>query len=546
MTQPFVLDAYAARSCELKTLHAFTPGLEAPRREAPLPAFFHDPDAVEADVFGRLLASGASAIDLRPLRGTPSEEQEAAALRALDEGYDLIIGALLPRDWDAHRAGRPSVLLKVADGYVPVLVKFHRVQEACSPDAAPLSYSLLDDPLTRREFPGRRFRMSRSNAALQVAHQWRLLQATGRAASEPIVGLIGTERLTPPDAEDRRQHLVITWIDLNADGLLERYDVEHAERVRLASGALDGTDVAPDPVIHRECPYCVWLDRCSALLSADDLSLRIGKAPLDPQEVRALRSLGVRSVGDLADADLDALLLDFLPRVTRDGAEDRLRLIQRRARLIASGAELERTTAGSVELGEHELEIDLDIETSAKDHAYLWGFHVDDRASGRREYRAFARFEPMDAAAERELAAEAFAWLREVTAGRDAAVYHYSEYEMLRLHRLASGLRERGQGELADWAEGFAEEHFVDLFGVVRQHFFGANGLGLKVVASAGAGFGWRDESPGGLASQGWFDDAVGAASEAARAAARTRVLEYNEDDVLATWHLRRWVRSLD
>ena len=130
--------------------------------------------------------------------------------------------------------------------------------------------------------------MSRSKAALQVAHQWRLLQATGRAASEPIVGLIGTERLTPPDAEDRRQHLVITWIDLNADGLLERYDVEHAERVRLASGALDGTDVPPDPVIHRECPYCVWLDRCSALLPADDLSLRIGKARLDPQEVRAL------------------------------------------------------------------------------------------------------------------------------------------------------------------------------------------------------------------------------------------------------------------
>ena len=101
-------------------------------------------------------------------------------------------------------------------GNVPVLV-VPRVQEACSPDAAPLSYSLLDDPLTRREFPGRRFRMSRSNAALQVAHQWRLLQATGRAASDPIVGLIGTERLTP-DAEDRRQHLVITWIDLNADG----------------------------------------------------------------------------------------------------------------------------------------------------------------------------------------------------------------------------------------------------------------------------------------------------------------------------------------
>ena len=31
--QPFVLDAYAARSCELKTANAFTPGLTAPSVE---------------------------------------------------------------------------------------------------------------------------------------------------------------------------------------------------------------------------------------------------------------------------------------------------------------------------------------------------------------------------------------------------------------------------------------------------------------------------------------------------------------------------------
>lgn len=565
--QPFVLDAYAARSCELKTANAFTPGLTAPSVEFRPPPFFHDADAVEADVFGRLRAHVGSYVDLRVLRGAPSEEQEAAALRSLAEGIDLIVGPLLPRDWAGHRAGRPSLLLRRGDGYVPVLVKFHRVLESCSLEDAPLSYSILDEPLAVRELPGRRFRWGgRLNAALQVAHHWRLLEATGHAASEPWAGLIGTERLVPADADSRRQHLAITWLDLSAAvvapspesvpepeaavpvSTLERYDFEQGHRARLAAAALGGDGwVPPEPVMHRECAYCVWAQVCAARLPDDDLSKRINKAPLDVHEVKTLRELGVRSVGDLASADVDALLERYLPRVShRDGGEIRLRLAQRRARLIVSGAELERTSFGSVDVAEHELEIDLDIETSADDYAYLWGFHVDDRASGARGYRAFSRFAPLDAAGERELAAEAFEWLRTVTTGRDAVVYHYSDYETLRITRLAGQLRERGAGELADWIDAFATEQFVDMFPLVKAHFFGANGLGLKVVASAGAGFHWRDEEPGGLASQSWFEAAVNGGTVEERDAARTRVLEYNEDDVLATWNLRRWLRSLD
>ena len=65
------------------------------------------------------------------------------------------------------------------------------------------------------------------------------------------------------------------------------------------------------------------------------------------------------------------------------------------------------------------------------------------------------------------------------------------------------------------------------------------------MVATRAAGFRWRDESPGGLNSQAWFDEAVSGATADVRAAARQRVLEYNEDDVEATWHVRRWLRTL-
>lgn len=564
---PFVLDPYAARSCELKTVHAFTPGLVAPGRRTAKPRFFHDADAVESDVFARLKASVGSFIDLRALRGTPSAEQEQAALRSLADGYELIVAPLLPRDWSAHRSGRPSALLRHHDGYVPVVVKFHRVLEMCSPDDPPLNYSTLEEPQRPRELPGRRFRWSsRLNAALQAAHHWRLLQHTGHAASQPVVGLVGIERVQPPDVDSRRQHLIITWLDLDAPSAapnpatvevpgeapllstLKRYDAEHAHRVELAGAALaDEPDWTPPvPVVHRECLHCVWQERCAGLLPSDDLSLRISRAPLDSHEIRTLRTLGVHSVGDLADADLDDLMEAYLPRVShRDGGEGRVRLAQRRARLLASGAELERKSDRPVDLPEHELEIDLDIETSAEDHAYLWGFHVDDRAGGEPYYKAFSRFATMDAESERALAAEAFDWLRAVTTGRDAAVYHYSDYETLRIQRLAGGLAERGGDDLGAWVCSFAADRFVDMFPLVKDHFFGANGLGLKVVASAGTGFHWRDDEPGGLASQGWFADAVDAPTQTERAAARVRVLEYNEDDVLATWHLRAWLRTL-
>ncbi|NHB84152.1 hypothetical protein G7085_04640 [Tessaracoccus sp. HDW20] len=43
----------------------------------------------------------------------------------------------------------------------------------------------------------------------------------------------------------------------------------------------------------------------------------------------------------------------------------------------------------------------------------------------------------------------------------------------------------------------------------MRDNFVGVDGLGLKVVATRGARFAWRDEEPGGLASQSWFREAV-------------------------------------
>ena len=533
--------------------------------ERPKPPFFHDADAIEAEVVDALLASDAEVVDLRAFREGPREEHEQACLDALTRGADIVVAGLLPRDFDQHRAGRPLLLVRAADGsgYEPVHLKFQKLTEPGPEDEPALEASELAHPRTLLQIPARRFRWrQRTNAVLQVAHYWRLLEATGFAGSRPRAGLIGLDQVNvAPDGAHQRFARVINWLDLTAPVLLPsprtvefpdladpisalaRYDSEHSYRVELAAAALASPD--PDallaPIASPECRGCVWQEHCAAQLDSDDLSIRLAKSPLDVHELFTLRRLGITTVGELARADLDSVLEEFVPRTThREASEERLRRAHRRALLLDAGLELERQTSGPVELPQHELEIDIDIETSADDRVYLWGFWVDDKRAGTRYYRPFSSFTTLDAGAEAVLAGEALSWLAGVTQGRDAAIYHYSDYEVVRINRLAN----RFEPSLALWARTFPAAHFVDLFSVVKEHYFGANGLGLKVVATAATDFAWRDADPGGLNSQAWHADAVAHHDPAVREQARVRVLEYNEDDVLATWHLRRWLRE--
>ncbi len=554
----FTLDPYAARSCPLKVHHAFHPGLARPH--AAVPHRFPGGTEFSAKVYAAVLAGDAPVADLRTLAGEPSDVQEAACLAALTAGTAVILGGLLPRDRDGHRSGRPDLLVRdPAGGYHPGLVKFQRVIDVRRDDLA-YTFSRLGDLPARQQATGWRYRWHwRWANSLQLAHLWRLLAATGhQAASGPWALVVGTDEVAAdspravwldltepaaPPSPDQLDPVTRTGEPVPPVSALDRYDHEFAQRVALAERAAGAAIDDPPllrPVVSYECSYCAWWPVCRTHLDDDDLSLRINKSPLDAHEIRVLREVGVSTVHELAATDLEALLPGYLPRVAhRSGAEERLRLAQRRSRLLREGIELQRTTDGPVELPSAAMEIDVDVETSRDDRVYLWGFWTSD-GSGGGEYREFSSFTELDDAAELELARRAMAWLRERVGDTDALVFHYSDYEVVRLSRLT-----RPGDELMLWASAFARDHFCDLFPIVRQHFFGTNGLGLKVVASAGAGHHWRDEDPGGLNSMRWFEEAVGGPTAAVREQACTRVLEYNEDDVKATWRLRRWLRSL-
>jgi len=586
-TRPIVLDAYAARSCPVKTHNRFDATLPDIRgasrlggtRSAPdentadehLLELFAGGKAFEVEMLARIAAEASGVVDLR----SPGEEfsrepidlgaRAAATAEAVASGAAIILGPAPPLDLAGHRSGRPDLLVRGpaldggGPGYLPVEVKRHRVMESFTGSGAAVRLSTLDRPLPddALDLPEWTLKSSRDGDLLQMAHYWRLLDAAGWAsAGAPVAGLIGTDQL--PGAGEYG----ISWIDLRVKMLrtfsrtspdgwrlrspLERYDHEFGFRVKVAQvaqqriGAVDDPAPMVTPIVVRECDHCLWWSVCAPQLPEDDLSLRISKSPLDVREIASLRALGIETISDLAGADIDDLLVRYLPEVRhRDGAEGRLRLAARRANLLVSGVDLERVSDGPIELPASRLEIDLDIETTSDDRVYLWGFLVDDGASEPR-YVEFSRFDDLDPGAEVELARAALTWLDDLLAGvPDGLVFHYSDFEPVHIGRLAARSRDPEFVELGRRVNA----RTVDLFTTVRQNYFGANGLGLKVVARSGPGFDWRDGEAGGLNSQRWFAEAIGTGDDGVRNAARRRVLEYKEDDVRATHALRAWMR---
>ena len=558
----FVLDAYAARSCPVKTFNAFDPVLRGPAQplDESLRESFQGGSDFRRGVLDRIAAT-PGAVDLRGQHeaGLPWEEREAACLTAMGSGAPVILGGVLPLDLDGHRSGRPDALVRGIDtasgapGYWPLKVKPYRVREKQSGSTS-LQTSPLADIGALVPLPDLRYRVFREGTLLELAHHWRLLESCGFAAGHPLAAVVGDDRASGAEP-------TATWVDLTHKFIrtfsrtaghklrspLERYDHEHRFRVHVAeqAAARTGTD-DPEPAVRpirvKECDWCAWWQVCRTQIDDDDLSLRISKAPLDVRELQTLLALGIKTVAELAEADVDTILPRYLPETGhRDRAEDRLRQAARRARMLAHGVDLERVSVDPIAVPRSGVEVDLDIETADDGTVYLWGALVGDDGDG--EFRHFSRFEHLTPATEVELAVEFADWLLNLAERHpDLRVYHYSDYETVHLRRLAD---RSGHPSLIAACE-LIRDHFVDLFGYVRDNFVGVDGLGLKIVASRGAGFHWRDEEPGGLNSQSWFNEAIDGATDDARVAARERVLDYNEDDVRATLAVRRWLTTQD
>lgn len=457
--------------------------------------------------------------------------REHATLAAMRAGTRYIYRAQLPTDPHGGRRGAIDLLVRSDEGYVPVLVVRHKITDRgsgalTSPVSSPLPASAAADP----------DRKPRSHARdqLKLAHMLRLLQAAGWSASLPAVGgVIGV------DAD------LVLWHDLQSPTwpggrtALEEYDARFADRVAVASAAVEGRAPLALPSRINECKGCPWWPTCEAhLRESRDVSLVIRG-----EDATVLRDFGVSTVDDLAEMPRETA--EAAPLTAASSADAALL-----AKAWLHDLPLVRRVR-DIEVPRADVEVDVDMESYADSGAYLWGCWLSGVDVGVAPgYWSFATWTPLPCRDEARSFAEFWSWftalrLRSRERGLSFRAYCYNE---LAENRWMFASAERFAGEpgiptTAEVREFTQSEQWVDLFASVRDQFLCPNGKGLKVIAPS-AGFEWRDAEAGGENSMRWYRDAVGMDGQPPVEQQRERLLQYNEDDVRATCTVRRWMAS--
>ncbi|MBB3049563.1 putative RecB family nuclease [Prauserella isguenensis] len=459
----------------------------------------------------------------------PPADRAGLTLTALEEGVAYIWGGLLPRDREAGRRGGIQLLVRTVDGYVPVLVVRHRITD---PGEGARTTALTDlDPANALTDPDRKVR-SHPRDQLRLAHTYRLLQAAGFAEPDRAIGgVIGL------DAD------VVLWHDLEAGtwpggrAALEEYDSRFADRLAVARAAAARDEPLAEPSRILECKGCPWWPTCEAELKrVRDVSLVVRG-----EDAMELRRAGIATVDKLAALDVH----DEPPiQWTGVSFSDAVSLAKA---WLADLTMVRRVPEVTVSRGD--VEVDIDMESFGDAGAYLWGCLLNGADIGvERGYHSFATWEPLPTDDEARSFAAFWAWLTDVRRRTDAAGLQFRAYcyNALAENRwlYASAERFAGFPGVPSKAEVRAfvdSDEWVDLFRSVSDQFLCSHGKGLKVVAPV-AGFAWRDAEAGGEASMRWYRDAVGMDGAEPDVVQRSRLLQYNEDDVLATHALRLWI----
>jgi predicted RecB family nuclease len=575
VTNPVLLGAYAAKRCPVRVHNDLSPAVQtlqwvpSPEDQARLDAG----RAFEVAIFAQLMALHLGCVLIDP--DLHNDDAITATVAAMDAGAGLILGGWLPDDPAGGRTGRPDLLVRVDGGYLPGDVKNHKTVNPAKKMAAVLSP--LAQPSCRQSVSAVTIATPhRFDDGMQLAHYTRMLQACGRhPGDEMLFGvIIGTSEVSfTPHASAER---VLAWHNLaepivttysrsrgkTKRSLLERYDHEHAFRVKVAHRALEivGSPGDPPPLVtpigQAECGSCPYEAPCAAAMG-DDPSAAITVGRLDTREWRTLRSMGVTTTLELAELNFDDA--DFFTTYAAEvahhspkRARQRLAAAVERAAMIRDGIELWPNRDGPVDVPTATVEIDVDMESDQQGRVYMWGARVrQDCDDATAVYVSdFTMWERLDAESEYALAERFAQWLRDQRVAAEAdggtlRVFHWSHPEWSNLKRILGGdaVRDLIGDREGDGSDDRDDGLFVDLEKLFKQHFTSLRGTSIKKVAPL-FDFHWRVENASGATSQTHLSTVQTSADKSEVDAAKAWLLSYNEDDNRAMANIRDGMRG--
>lgn len=425
-----------------------------------------------------------------------AEEKESATKEAMQQGVDLIYGGRIRVD---NLLGDPDLLRKTDQGYVAGDIKSGAGEEGASD---------LEDGKSKVHY------------AVQLALYTDILEKLKLSGGRlPFVWDIhGKEVTYDLEALQGKRNPVTLW-SVYKDIL---------NRVLMINSKKEQTL----PAYSSICKLCQWRSAClKDLKTTNDLSLipDLGRAKRDALMPH------IKDLKELTDTNISSLINGKKTIIPGIGA-DTLRKFQIRAKLQVENDAPFLTK--SISLPPSEVELFFDVETDPmRDSCYLHGFIERKNCDNKSEkYICFFADEPTP---EKEERAFADAW-EYIKNSQPCRIYYYSKYERTIWRKLQLKYSQIAtEKEIEDM---FSSEHSVDLyFDVVKPKTeWPTYDYSIKTLASY-LGFSYRDTDPSGASSIEWYHRWV----ESKDVAIQKRIMEYNEDDCIATRILLDWIRRL-
>lgn len=424
-------------------------------------------------------------------------DRERETLAAMARCEPLIYGGRLTT---GDLVGEPDLLEWTDTGYVPGDIK---------------SGSGFEGDESEGKF--------KKHYALQLAHYVFILEQLRLAAPGRSPYIVDREgkRVAYPLLEPQGVRNATTWWDAYLEALSEI-------RAMLAK-AKEST-----PALSSACGLCHWQSTCiHALEDAGDLTLiaELGRAKRD--KISGV----IPIIYAFADSNPDTYVQGKRTVFPGIGPDSLLKFHARAQLLSTPGAPAYLKERVDLPINQKEVFFDTEADPM-RGVVYLHGFV--ERESVRPETATFiphfaAGIEPIH-----EEAAFRGAWIYLTARVQDSTIYYYSKYERTEYKKLA--VKYPAVCSVSDVEALFASPVMIDLyFDVIKRATeWPLYNQSIKTIAKY-LGFHWRDTSPSGAASIEWYNRWI----DSGDPAIRQRILDYNEDDCLATAVVVDGIRAL-
>lgn len=421
--------------------------------------------------------------------------KEAATKEAMGRGDDLIYSG---RIREGNLIGEPDLLRKQGKAYVAGDIKSGAGEEG----------SDLEDRKPKKHY------------AVQLALYTDILEKLGVSAGRtPFVWDVHSEEITYDlEALQGKRNPTTLW-SVYQDVL---------DKVISISSEKDKTL----PAYSSICKLCQWRTACiKSLDQTKDLTLipELGRAKRDAIMQH------IKDINELADADIDSLI-EGKKTIVPGVGPDTLGKFQTRAKLQVQ--KKSPVLKEALDLPSSDLELFFDIETDPmQDVCYLHGFVK--RRNGDNTTEKFVSFYADDPSPEEEEKAFTGAW-KYIISLQPCTMYYYSKYERTIWRKLQEKYPDVMTKEEVE--DLFDPNKSVDLYYdvVKKKTEWPTRDYSIKTLASY-LGFSWRDTDPSGASSIEWYHRWV----ETKDNSIKQRILEYNEDDCIATRVLLDGIKKL-